>query len=123
MTGDSDLVLDATQVADLLALDKGQGTFFARFVNVFLSGAEDRIVKLRDHAESADAAAVAEAAHALRGASGNVGAVRLADLCGRVEVAGKQQDMDAARELIALLETEFALARGALLAAVRRANG
>lgn len=120
MTGDSDSVLDAAQVADLLALDKGQGTFFARFVNVFLSGAEDKIVRLRGHAESADAAAVADAAHALRGASGNVGAVRLADLCSRVEDAGKQQNMHAARELIALLDTEFALARGALLAAASR---
>lgn len=123
MTGDSDPVLDAAQVADLLALDKGQGTFFARFVNVFLAGAEDRIVKLRGHAESADAAAVAEAAHALRGSSGSVGAMRLADLCGRVEDAGKQRDMDAAKNLIALLDAEFALARGALLAAVSRGNG
>lgn len=117
MTFEASPVLDAAQIADLLALDKGQGTFFARFVNVFLSGAEGKIVMLRGHAESADAAAVAEAAHALRGASGNVGAVRLADLCSRVEIAGKQQDMHAARELIALLDTEFALARGALLAA------
>ena len=120
MTGDSDSVLDAMQVADLMALDKGQGRLFAQFVNVFLSGTDDRIVPLRRHAESADAAALADAAHAFRGASGNVGAVRLAELCGRVEIAGNRQDMNAAKQLIELLDAEYALARGAMLAAAGR---
>ena len=120
MSADSDSVLDAMQVAELMALDRGQGAVFAKFVNVFLSGAKDRIVQLRGHAESADASALADAAHALRGASGNLGAVRLSDLCMRIEIAGRRQDMDAAVELIALLDAEYALARGALLAAAGR---
>ncbi|MBI3370994.1 MAG: Hpt domain-containing protein [Betaproteobacteria bacterium] len=123
MTGGSDPVLDTMQVADLVALDRGQGRVFAKLVNVFLSGAEDRIVQLRRHAESADAAALADAAHALRGSSGSLGAVRLADLCARVEIAGKRQDIHAAKALIALLDAEYALARCALLAVVDRGTG
>lgn len=123
MTFESSPVLDAMQVADLMALDKGKGALFAQLVKLYLSGTEDRIVQLRRHAETADAAALADAAHALRGASGNLGAVRLADLCGRVEIAGRRQDMGAAKQLLVLLDTEYAEARDALRAAAGAVRG
>ena len=123
MAGDSHPVLDAVQVAELMALDQGQGAFYARFVSVFLSGVDERIAQLHRHAASADAAALADAAHALTGSSGSVGAARLAALFGRIENAGKRQDIGAAKELLALLDAEYALARGALLAAAGKGRG
>ena len=123
MADDSSSVLDAMQVADLVALDKGRGALFAQLVSVFLSGADERIAQLRRHAESADAEGLADAAHALTGSSGNLGAARLAALFGRIENAGKRQDVGAAKELLALLDAEYALARGALLAAAGKDSG
>jgi HPt (histidine-containing phosphotransfer) domain-containing protein len=111
---DTTVVLDQRQVADLLALDGGNGALLSAFVNAFTAGAEVRIAHIRVHAEAQDAAALAEQAHSLRGAAGNVGAVRLAALLEQVESAAKRGDLGAASALAAGLEAEFALAKAAL---------
>ncbi len=122
MTDEAGPVLDASQIADLVALDKGKGAVFAQFVDLFVSGGGERIAQLRRHSESGDTVALADAAHALRGAAGNVGAVRLSGLCERIELAAKGQDIGAARDIVALLDAEYAATRAALVAAAGR-NG
>lgn len=117
---DSSPVLDALQVADLMALDHGRGTLYARFVSAFLEGAEERMVQIRGHAESADAAALGAAAHAFRGVAGNVGAARLGALLERIEIAAARREIDAAKGMLTALDKEYHCARQALLAAVSR---
>ena len=117
MNKDADPVLDALQVADLLRLDQGRGAVYARFVDVFLSGAGSRMDALRMLAHAADAKALAAAAHALKGSASNVGAARLAALFGRIEKAAERQDLAAAQDSMALLAKEFAAAREALCTA------
>lgn len=108
-------VLDLAQVADLMALDQGIGAVYARFVDLFVKGTGARITAIRQHADSGDAAGLAQAVHALRGASGNVGAVRLAGLLERIEQAAKARDVAAASEWVVLLDAEYALTCAALL--------
>ena len=108
-------LIDALQVADLMALDRGRGAVYKRFVDAFLSGAGGRIAELKALAGSGDAIALAAAAHALMGSSSNVGAARLAALFGRIEAAGKKGDLAAAGKLLNLLDEEHAAAREALL--------
>ena len=120
MTTEATPLLDAMQIADLMALDQGRGAVYARFVEAFLSGAGARMAQLKAHAGSADMPALATAAHALMGSAGNIGAARLAALFGRIEKAGKLEDLAAAQGLLALLDAEFAAAREALLAAARK---
>jgi len=117
MTKDTTPILDARQVADLIALDKGKGALLASFVAAFSAGAESRIARLGEHIQSADAAGIADQAHALRGSAGNVGAARLAALLEEIEAAAKRGDLDAARALAARVGAEYALARDALRAA------
>jgi histidine phosphotransfer protein HptB len=113
-------VLDLEQVAELFALDQGSGRMFARFVDLFVSRTGERILKLHEHAKTGNAAALAEGAHSLRGASGNVGAVRLSALLARIEIAAKKPDLATAADAVALLDAEYAVTRAALLAAIRR---
>ncbi len=121
MTDETSPLLDAVHIADLVALDQGRGAMFAQFVDLFLSNVEDRIARLHDHARLADAKALAEAAHALRGAAGNVGAVAFADLCGGIESAARAGDLEMASAAISILETGYEATRMALVAAVTQA--
>lgn len=120
MTSEAIPVLDAAHVADLVALDKGEGAVLRRFVDLFVTKAPERMAVLAKCAEDADCPSLAETAHSLRGAAGNVGAFRLAFLLGRIEAAGKTGDLPAAQELLATLEPEYAETRAALLEAIRR---
>jgi len=113
-------LLDPLQVADLVALDQGRGDVYARFVDVFLAGAEARIAALNAHADAGDAQGLAVAAHALMGSAGNVGAARLAALLGRIEAAAKGKDAFSANRLLTALGGEYSAARVALLASSQR---
>src|SRR4051812_11086938 len=117
MTNEAIPVLDSEQVADLVALDNGQGAVFAKFVGLFVAGTPLRIAKLRDHSKSADLHALAETAHSLRGASGNLGALRLCGLLEKIETAARAGDLGAATTLIASLDAEYGLTQAALMAA------
>lgn len=122
MIDDTIPVLDLAQVAELVALDQGRGALLAQFVDVFVAGTGERIDRIRRHSESAEAASLADEAHALRGAAGNVGAVRLARVLERIEVAAIGRDLGAAGAAIALLDAEYAATRTALLAACGRSG-
>src|SRR6476469_9717060 len=120
MTDHAAPLLDQAQIADLVALDQGRGALLTRFVDLFVAGTGERITRIRQHVESAEAAALAEAAHALRGAAGHVGAVRLAGVLERIEIAAKGSDLAAAGAAAALLDGEYAATCSALLAATGR---
>lgn len=120
MIDDTIPVLDQAQVAELVALDQGRGALLAQFVDVFVAGTGERIDRIRSHAASAEAADLAEAAHALRGAAGNLGAVRLARVLERIEVAARGRDLGVAGAAVALLDAEYAATRTALLSACRK---
>ena len=120
MTSEASPLLDASHVEDLVALDKGAGAVFRRFVDLFVTKAPDRMALLARYAGDADCLNVAETAHSLRGAAGNVGAIRLAVLLGRIEAAGKTSDLPAARAGLFLLDAEYAATRQALLDACLR---
>lgn len=117
MTGETVPLIDPAHVADLIALDGGNGALFTRFVDQFVTRAPQRVAELNAYAGAGNLASLAEAAHSLRGAAGNLGAFRLALLLGRIEAAGKTGDAPAARECLALLEAEYDAARTALIAA------
>jgi HPt (histidine-containing phosphotransfer) domain-containing protein len=120
MTDHPGPLLDQAQIDELVALDQGRGALLTRFVDLFVAGTGERIARIRRHAQAAEAIDLAEAAHSLRGAAGNVGAVRLAGVLERIEVAAKVRDFGAAGAAVALLDGEYAKARSALLAATGR---
>jgi two-component system sensor histidine kinase/response regulator len=75
---------------------------------------------IRDAVERGNAQTVERAAHTLKGSSGNMGAKRMAALCGELEDAGVSGDLAYAPELLEGLENEFGRVRPALEAEVAR---
>lgn len=75
-------------------------------VPIFVSDNGQRLDKLREATRAGDADQIALYAHALKGAGRNMGASRLADIAGRLEVAARQGDIAAASPLCRQLATE-----------------
>lgn len=113
--------LDRSQIDLLLSLDDGAGDALAEIVSeyrkVSWEGREDLRQELRD----GDHEALASTAHSLKGASANVGAHDLAQVCAELEMHARQveyagSDEFADREaLMERFETEFTRAQVALM--------
>jgi CheY-like chemotaxis protein/HPt (histidine-containing phosphotransfer) domain-containing protein len=104
--------LDPDVLAGLREL--GDAELLAELVELFVDDAPSRISALRDAFEKDDAEAVERIAHTLKGSCGNMGALRLAEICENLQVIGHSGDLSEASELIEQLEAEFGRVRQAL---------
>ena len=114
MSADQPDVLDPSQVEDLRGVDGG--AMLARLVGMYLAKTPDRLKLLRLHVEAKNFIDIGREAHTLKGASGSIGAARVADTCAQIEVARKAKDEKRLEELMDALEAEYARARQALQA-------
>ena len=69
---------------------------------------------IREAADRGDAEELASASHRLKSSSAEVGAVRLSELCKKLEVMGRTNALEGASELAADLQRELELVREAL---------
>jgi signal transduction histidine kinase/DNA-binding response OmpR family regulator/HPt (histidine-containing phosphotransfer) domain-containing protein len=76
--------------------------------DAFLSSAVDYLAAIREGAAGNDPEGLRKAAHALKGAGANIGAQKLAELCGQLEALGNAKSVAGAVECLAQLEQEFA---------------
>ncbi|MGH8228072.1 MAG: PAS domain-containing protein [Steroidobacteraceae bacterium] len=100
-TPDAPIVLAA-----FLELTGGDGAFAREIAATFLATSEALMAELRQCAGNDDRAGIARAAHSLKGASANVHAYALRELCAEIEIRAAEA---AARELVrqlARLEAE-----------------
>ena len=80
--------------------------FMDELLATYLRDVPARMEAIRKAAGSRDAKALRQAAHALKGSSGNVGAQRLRKLCLLLEQLGANGTLDGAAELLSALEKE-----------------
>ncbi len=73
--------LDRSQIELLLSLDDGAGAALQEIVDEYLAMSEEGGVELLRALDDGDAHAVERGAHTLKGASANVGATALVDVC------------------------------------------
>ena len=114
--GDQDAAVDPALLDDLgrrMGDDAG-ARMIADLINLFLRDTPERIVAIRIAAEAGDAAALREAAHALRGSTAAVGAPRMADLCASLEEMGATGSVGDAPPMAAELEEAFTETKQAL---------
>jgi HPt (histidine-containing phosphotransfer) domain-containing protein len=81
---------------------------FSTLVDTFLDDCEARLQLLR---QADTAAQLIETAHSFKGSSSNMGAVRLAELCGQLERYASTLPAGDIGQLIAAINGEFALVR------------
>jgi HPt (histidine-containing phosphotransfer) domain-containing protein len=83
-------------------------------VNLYLTELTSRLLEMRSAITSRDAARLCESAHALKGGSGNVGALGMMGLCEKLEGAAQIGGFGSATHLVELIEHEATRVRAAL---------
>ncbi|MDQ3302653.1 MAG: response regulator [Actinomycetota bacterium] len=106
--------VDHSKLEDLRELqEEGEPDILEELVEIFLGDAPRQLETLREATETVDARSVKRIAHTLKGSCGNMGAVRMAALCGELEAIGHSEDLGAAPAHIFRLEEEFGRVRAA----------
>ena len=96
--------LDPHAIAELRDL---MGDEFDALIEAFRSDSQKQVEAIDEAAKRNDAESVRRQAHGLKGACINLGAVDLAELCGRIEDTGRAGDCGKAVELLVALHREF----------------
>ena len=73
----------------------------------FLSDGAERLNKLQNALDGGDPELLRKIAHALKGASANIGAHHMADIAQQLELLGKAGSLSGAAVLIEQIEGEF----------------
>lgn len=92
----------------LTGLQEVMESEYPKLLDTFLDDSQKRIDALRQ--SRGDAKALGRIAHSFKGSSGNLGAVRLAQLCQRLEVESVELSADLGA-LVDQIDHEFALVR------------
>jgi CheY-like chemotaxis protein len=96
----------------------GEPDKLARIVGLFIEDVPLRLDELRQAVERGEAQKVEETAHMLKGGSGYMGAVQMAQICAGIQGLGASGELSHAPQLLDDLEAEFKRIRPALEAAV-----
>ena len=108
-------VLDREILADLFDCQRpGETDFVANLLGVFINDLAVRLEKLRNALGSQDCKSLRDDAHALKGASAEIGARRLAQACERLEYSAAAADLSILENLFREIEREAGLLQSAL---------
>ena len=108
-------VLDMAVVDELLSLsDDGDPELLLDLIQLFLDDGPAKIESLTQGLDEQDFEKMERAAHALKGSSGNLGAVLLQDACEQMQEATRIKNFDRSRELTPVMQSTFDEACAAL---------
>jgi PAS domain S-box-containing protein len=112
-----DTPLDAAVIKELrdLAGPENPG-FLAELTGTYLADLPGRLEAIRSAVKTGNAEALQQSAHALKGSSGNIGALRLQKICLRLELIGKSGTVEGTADLLEVLEREAPVAAAAMQA-------
>jgi CheY-like chemotaxis protein len=113
-SGDGAASVDPAVLTDLLQLDD-TGELLTTLITLFQDETPKLLAVMQAAFRRSDAVALAEAAHTLKGSSGNLGATHMQQLCGELQTPGRANELTTAGDRLARLGAEFALVRAALL--------
>jgi signal transduction histidine kinase/HPt (histidine-containing phosphotransfer) domain-containing protein len=107
--------IDETVLAQLREFERpDESSFVAHLISMFLSDLTMRLTEIHAALAVADGQRVNRAAHALKGASGELGAARLRALSSRLELQTANQSVEGLDGLIGIVEEEANRVRVAL---------
>jgi CheY-like chemotaxis protein/HPt (histidine-containing phosphotransfer) domain-containing protein len=116
--------LDRGVLASLRELqEEGEPEILSELIELFLHEVPQQLGTIREAIEKDDAPSVERIAHTLKGSSGNMGAMRMAQNCAELEDGGASGDLSRAPELLERLEEEFGRVHLALESEVARSQG
>jgi len=113
--GNREPALDGTRLAHLRQLLMPDGSsLLPVVVDTFVKSSADQLGAIRRAVENKDANLLQDAAHALKGASANIGANPVAALCAELELAARSEDRRRAEQTFSSLDEELRRAHAAL---------
>ena len=89
----------------------GDLEFEVELINMYLDDAEQHLGDIKQAMDSKDAKALRHAAHTLKGASANIGAVGMQQIALEIESAGSEAKLDNLGELWTQLQANMAQTR------------
>lgn len=92
----------------LQALQDIMGDDFTQLIRLFISDSVKRLSDLHTAIADNNAAQVRAVAHSFKGSALNLSASGLTQLCGRLEVMGREAQLAGAAQVLAEIEAEFA---------------
>ncbi|MBK6741888.1 MAG: response regulator [Hydrogenophilales bacterium] len=98
------LSFDMTKVRKLCRNDAGQ---VREMLQLFIDSTEELLAKLATALAQGNAVQSAREAHQIKGAAAYLGERHITDLAAALETAAKQENLDAARNVLATLQTAF----------------
>ena len=81
---------------------------FADLLDTFIADSDERLVALNS---AQQATALGAVAHSLKGSSSNMGAIRLAHLCGLLEERAQKKQLAEIQELVIKIDDEYQMVR------------
>jgi HPt (histidine-containing phosphotransfer) domain-containing protein len=94
-------------LAELRGYQKpGEPDFVTQLIGIFNNDVISRLGQMKSGVEASDARRVSQAAHALKGASGELGAAGLQAICSRLEEGTAHGSLEAAGPMLRELEAE-----------------
>jgi CheY-like chemotaxis protein len=107
--------VDRARLDELAELgDEEDPEWIVSILQKFEEDTASRIVKLVVAAETGDAIALGQTAHALKGSCSNLGAMQMASIAQALQALGQRGSTTGAADMVRALETEFARARAAI---------
>jgi CheY-like chemotaxis protein len=107
-TASLDDPIDRSVLAGLRELQvEGEPDIVAELAGSFLKDVPVRLTELREATEIGDGRLVEQVAHALKGSSATVGAIKMEVICAEFEEIGRSGDLTAAPERLYHLHEEF----------------
>jgi two-component system, sensor histidine kinase and response regulator len=102
---------------------EGQHSLLQKVIRIYIERSPKLIETIRNSITLGDAAAMQGAAHSLKSTSGNLGAMRVLELCKELETMGRAGITENAIPLVPVLEDEYERVRGALVEELRQTVG
>ena len=114
--------IDRTILASLRELqDVGDPDIIAEVGGLFVEHSPEKVKAILQAVEDKDAKGLQVAAHSLKSSSAYVGAMRLSDMSKELEMMGRSNVMDGAKEKAERLKAEYTRVRTALDAEIKLA--
>jgi HPt (histidine-containing phosphotransfer) domain-containing protein len=89
--------------------EEGQPDFLTELIDIYLEDSVKLVEEIRAAVQADDAARVRQAAHTLKGSSGNLGANGFSKLCYEMELYARDGEMAGARKTLPALQREYDL--------------
>jgi len=97
--------MDWSRLEELKTIDSPDGAVVKGVILSFAEQSPLKLAELRSSAADRDGEGLREAAHALKGAATNIGAVAVADHASRLEQAGRTSSLDGVDTMLETLSS------------------